>query len=131
MTWQIMNKVVRLVGTHAFVDIVLERQDENQPFVFAVVDEKRDKAIIQHAKCDSLEEAKTIAIGALQMYESIINPINSNRLFVYEDGIILVNIRTDHGDRYEPLAIGGDMNMQVQSIISDAGLLFGDLQKAQ
>jgi hypothetical protein len=129
MTWQVLNKVVRLSGAYAFVDIVIEKQNEQDPYVFAIVDEARDKAIIQHAKCDSMEEAKTMAIGALQMYESLINPNNANRLFVIEDGIILVNIRTDHGDRYEPLASGGEMNTQVQSIISDASLLFGDINK--
>lgn len=127
MTWQVINKIMRLTGAHAYVDIVLERQSDDAPYVFAVVDEKRDKAIIQHARCDSIEEAQTMAIGALQLYEAMINPNQMNRLFVLEDGIILVNIRTDHGDKYEPLAIGGDMTSQIRSIISDAGLLFGDL----
>lgn len=128
MTWQVLNKVMRLSGIYAYVDIVLERQNDDVPYIFAVVDEKRDKAIIQHAKCDSIEEAKTMAIGALQLYEAIINPSHMNRLFVIEDGIIMVNIRTEHGDRYEPLAAGGDIFSQIRDISVDANLLYGDLK---
>ena len=41
MTWQVLNKVMRLSGIYAYVDIVLERQNDDAPYIFAVVDEKR------------------------------------------------------------------------------------------
>ena len=131
MTWEVMNKVMRLTGKFAVVDIVLERQNENAPYIYAVVDEKRDKAIIQHAVCDSIEEAKTMAIGSLQLYESMVNPQHLNRLFVIEDEVILVNIRTEYGDKYEPIALGGNMIMQITDIVTSASQLYGDVEKGE
>lgn len=131
MTWEVMNKVMRLAGKFAVVDIVLERQNENAPYIYAVVDEKRDKAIIQHAVCDSIEEAKTMAIGSLQLYESMVNPQHLNRLFVIEDEVILVNIRTEYGDKYEPIALGGNMIMQITDIVTSASQLYGDVEKGE
>ncbi len=131
MTWEVMNKVMRLTGKFAVVDIVLERQNENAPYIYAIVDEKRDKAIIQHAVCDSIEEAKTMAIGSLQLYESMVNPQHLNRLFVIEDEVILVNIRTEYGDKYEPIALGGNMIMQITDIVTSASQLYGDVEKGE
>jgi DNA-binding CsgD family transcriptional regulator len=71
MNWEILEKVVRFKGRLAHTDIIIERKDEQSPFIYAIVDEPRDKAIILHAMCDSIEEAKTMALGSLQAYEAI------------------------------------------------------------
>jgi len=123
--WEVLEKIVRHKGTIAHVDVIIQRRDSESPFIYAVVDENRDKAMILHAKCDNLEEAKTMAIGSLQAYEALTNnKDNSNTLFAIEDEVIMVAIRTEYGDKYEPIALSGDINLQIQEIISQSANLY-------
>lgn len=120
MNWEILEKIVRFKGKIAHTDIVIQRKDESSPFIYAIVDEPRDKAIVLHAMCDSLEEAKSIAIGSLQAYEAITQNEEQNTLFIIEDHVLMVGIRTEYGDKYEPMALSGDMRHQLAEIITSA-----------
>lgn len=121
MSWQVLERIVRFVGKNAHVDIVIQKKDDESPFIYAIVDEKKDKALILHAHCDNLEQAKTMAMGSLLTYEAMHNVQNeSNKLLVYEDGVIMVAIRTEFGDKYEPLAASGEIHMQVNNIVNSA-----------
>ena len=122
--WEVLEKVVRFKGSLAHADVIIQRRDMESPFIYAVVDEKRDKAMVLHAKCDTLEEAKTMALGSLQAYEAIVNNRTANTLFAIEDEVIMVGIRTEYGDKYEPIALSGYLNTQIQEIISQAASLY-------
>lgn len=124
MNWEILEKVIRYKGNFAHVDVVIHRNGPEEPFIYAVVDENKDKAIVFHAKCDSLEEAKIMAIGSLQAYDAINANVEQNKLLVIEDGLVLVGIRTEHGDRYEPIAGSGTVKFQLSEIIQSATSLF-------
>jgi len=120
MSWEYHDKIVRFTGKIAHVDIVIQRRDETSPFIYAVVDENRDKAMVLHALCDSIEEAKTMAIGSLQAYEAITHNEENNAMFMIEDHVLLVGIRTDYGDRYEPIAGSGSVESQLSEVINNA-----------
>lgn len=123
--WEVLEKVVRFKGQLAHVDVIIQRLDSDSPYIYAVVDEKADKAMILHAKCDSLEEAKTMAIGSLQAYESMThNQKHNNLLFAIEDEVIMVAIRTEYGDKFEPIALSGELNNQIATIINQASNLY-------
>lgn len=122
--WEVLEKVVRFKGAFAHADVIIQRRDLESPFIYAVVDEKRDKAMVLHAKCETLEDAKTMALGSLQAYEAMVNNKVANTLFVIEDEVIMVGIRTEYGDKYEPIALSGDLNNQIQDIISQAANLY-------
>lgn len=121
--WEVLEKIVRHKGAIAHVDVIIQRRDTESPFIYAVVDEQRDKAMILHAQCDTLEEAKTMAIGSLQAYEAMMNNKTNHPLFAIEDGVIMVAIRTEYGDKYEPIALSGEINTQINEIISHAANL--------
>lgn len=127
MQWDILEKVVRGHGKIAYADIVLQRPDDVSPFLYAIVDEKKDKAIVMRADCESLDDAKNIAAGSLLMYEAILQNKNSSPLFAIEDEVIMVSIRTEYGDKYEPIALSGPLTAQVQNIIQSATELFDSL----
>lgn len=120
MSWEYHDKIVRFKGKLAHVDIVIQRRDETSPFIYAVVDEERDKAMVLHAVCDSIEEAKTMAIGSLQAYEAITHNEENSAMFMIEDHVLLVGIRTDYGDRYEPIAGSGSIESQLTEVITNA-----------
>jgi hypothetical protein len=127
MQWDVLEKVVRCHGKSAYADIVLQRQDDLSPFLYAIVDEKKDKAIVMKADCQSLDDAKYVAAGSLLMYEAIQQNKNHNPLFAIEDEVIMVSIRTEYGDKYEPIALSGNLTGQVQNIIQSANELFDSL----
>jgi hypothetical protein len=120
MTWEVMEKIVRFKGKIAYADIVIQRKDDSSPFIYAIVDEARDKAMVLHAMCDSIEEAKTMAIGSLQAYEALTHNLEQNNLFVIEDHVLMVGIRTEYGDKYEPIAGSGSIESQITEIINSA-----------
>ena len=70
-----------------------------------------------HAKTESLEEAKIMALGSLHTYEAMIHQQSANSLFAIEDDVIMVRIRTEYGDKFEPLATSGDMPSQINEVI--------------
>jgi hypothetical protein len=127
MNWEILEKVVRFKGRLAHTDIIIERKDEQSPFIYAIVDEPRDKAIILHAMCDSIEEAKTMALGSLQAYEAITQNSEQTTLFVIEDQVLHVSVRTEYGDKYEPIGLSGDIHKQLHEIVSTASLMLSNL----
>lgn len=131
MNWEILEKVVRFKGRLAHTDIIIERKDEQSPFIYAIVDEPRDKAIILHAMCDSIEEAKTMALGSLQAYEAITQNSEQTSLFVVEDQVLHVSIRTEYGDRYQPIGASGEIHKQLHDIIANASLMMSNLTTGQ
>lgn len=131
MNWEILEKIVRFKGRIAHTDIIIERKDEQSPFIYAIVDEQRDKAIILHAMCDSIEEAKTMALGSLQAYEAITENSEQTPMFVVEDQVLHVSVRTEYGDRYQPIGASGEIHKQLHDIITTASLMLSNLTLGQ
>lgn len=129
MNWEILEKVVRFKGSFAHTDVVINRNNDTDPFIYAVVDETRDKAIVFHANCESLEEAKLMAAGSLQTYDALQQQLASGKILAVEDGLLLVGIRTEYGDKYEPVASSGSVGNQLHEIISSATDLLASLAK--
>ena len=127
MNWEILEKVLRFRGRIAHTDIIIERKDEQSPFIYAIVDEPRDKAIILHAMADSIEEAKIMALGSLQAYEAIVQNSEQSSLFVIEDQVLHVSIRTEYGDRYQPIGASGEIHKQLHDIITTASSMLANL----
>lgn len=127
MNWEILDKIVRFKGRAAHIDIIIERKDETSPFIYAIVDEAKDKAVVLHALCDSMEEAKVMAIGSLQAYEALSKNAEETAMFVIEDQVLHVAIRTEYGDKYHPIAASGEIHNQLRDIISTASNLLASI----